>query len=217
MGGFIGRAHFRGRRARAAASRRCLRRRDVAGRRGRRGSGPGRRGRPRATSRTTAAPKAREIAVSSGICIWVKANSGSESCGPCIGSALSSLVEPATSSTGEVSPMTRATPSSTAVTRPGRAVGQHHAAYGLPLRGAQGQRRLAKPVGHQPEHDLGRRDDDRDHADAQRQGRREPAALLAELEDQHGVDEQARHDGRDGAHRLDDGPHERGRAGRAPR
>ena len=89
---------------------------------------------------------------------------------------------------------------------------QDHAPHGLPLGGAERQGGLAQPVRHQAQHDLGGGADHRDHADAQGERGGEAAAVLAELEDQHGVDEEAGHDGRDGAHGLHHGPHHAGQA-----
>ena len=50
-------------------------------------------------------------------------NAGSEPCAPLSGFGLIEEVNPTTSSTGAVSPITRATPSMTPVTMPGSAVG----------------------------------------------------------------------------------------------
>ena len=83
--------------------------------------------------------------------------------------------------------------------------------YRLPLGGAEREACLPQAAGDDPERNVGRARDDRQHHHRQGHRRGEASPLEAEGEDQHRVDEQASQDVGQCGHRLDDGPHDSGK------
>ena len=102
--------------------------------------------------------------------------SGSEFITPSVGLMTRNAAAPEVSSTGEVSPMPRATPRISAVARPGRAVGSTTCQTVRHRAGAEREARLAQAAGHDPEHDVGGPGDDRQHHHRERQGGGEAGA-----------------------------------------
>ena len=123
------------------------------------------------------------------------------------------LVNPAVISSGAVSPMTREIDSMTPVVMPAIEVGQHDLDDRQPLRHAERVRRLAQLVRHEPQHLLGRADDDGDHQHRERDRAHEAHADAgAEEEREQRVGEQTGDDRRDAGHDVDE---ERDAAGEA--
>ena len=131
--------------------------------------------------------------------------SGSEFIGLFSGSKLKNVDAPDVISTGAVSPMARAMPRMNAVARPGRASAAPRARPS-PLRRAEREARLPQAARHDPQHDLRRPRDDRQHHHAQGHPGSEALRWTAQGNDQERVDEQSGNDVGQRGHRLDHCP-----------